>query len=399
MKPMKICLFIYLFSLSIGLMSFAGNETSPYLVIASNVALSDIRRNPDAWSIDFNKTPKWDYCQGLMATALLKLYDRNGDTLFYNYVKRFADFMIDSTGNVRTYHVNEYSLDRVNGGKFLMELYGKTHQQNYLKAIQLFRKQLLQQPRTSDGGFWHKAIYPHQMWLDGAYMASPFLAQYGNMFHDTTAVSEAIHQMLLLAKHTYDLKTGLFYHAWDESRDQRWANPKTGQSPNFWSRSMGWYMMALVDVLDYVPLNDPHRSELISIFRRLTDALLAYQDSKTRLWHQVTDRISSKGNYLESSSTAMFMYAITKGVNKGYLNLHYLTVSKETFQRFLKYAVVKNSNGSYSITRACAVAGLGGTPYRDGSYQYYISEPQRDNDPKVIGPFLMWCVELSSAFH
>jgi unsaturated rhamnogalacturonyl hydrolase len=230
-------------------------------------------------------------------------------------------------------------------------------------------------------------------------MASPFLAQYGNMFHDTTAVSEAIHQMLLLAKHTYDLKTGLFYHAWDESRDQRWANPKTGQSPNFWSRSMGWYMMALVDVLDYVPLNDPHRSELISIFRRLTDALLAYQDSKTRLWHQVTDRISSKGNYLESSSTAMFMYAITKGVNKGYLNLHYLTVSKETFQRFLKYAVVKNSNGSYSITRACAVAGLGGTPYRDGSYQYYISEPQRDNDPKVIGPFLMWCVELSSAFH
>jgi unsaturated rhamnogalacturonyl hydrolase len=280
-----------------------------------------------------------------------------------------------------------------------MELYGKTHQQNYLKAIQLFRKQLLQQPRTSDGGFWHKAIYPHQMWLDGAYMASPFLAQYGNMFHDTTAVSEAIHQMLLLAKHTYDLKTGLFYHAWDESRDQRWANPKTGQSPNFWSRSMGWYMMALVDVLDYVPLNDPHRSELISIFRRLTDALLAYQDSKTRLWHQVTDRISSKGNYLESSSTAMFMYAITKGVNKGYLNLHYLTVSKETFQRFLKYAVVKNSNGSYSITRACAVAGLGGTPYRDGSYQYYISEPQRDNDPKVIGPFLMWCVELSSAFH
>ncbi|MGC9151621.1 MAG: glycoside hydrolase family 88/105 protein [Microbacter sp.] len=393
-------LVAFLFIANIGLMLFAAEKGEfSYLSIASKVALSDIQRNPEAWRIDFNQTPKWDYCQGLMVTALLKLYDETSDTLFYHYVKRFADFMIDSMGNVRTYQINEFSLDRVNGGKFLMVLYRKTHQQNYLKAIQQFRYQLLLQPRTSDSGFWHKAVYPHQMWLDGAYMASPFLAQYGRMFNDTTALSEAIRQLLLLAKHTYDPLTGLYYHAWDESRNQRWANKITGQSPNFWSRSMGWYMMALVDVLDFVPDHNPHRKELISIFRRLTNALLKYQDPSTGLWYQVTDRIGSKGNYLESSSTAMFMYAITKGFNKGYLDRHFLDVAKTTFQQFLRYAVVKEQNGSYTIRKACAVAGLGGNPYRDGSYQYYISEPQRDNDPKVIAPFLMWAIQLYKASY
>lgn len=396
---MKKYLFFLLLLLTIPLKLYPQQNASPYLSIATKVAFSDIKRNPEAWQIDFNQTPKWDYCQGLMASALLKLYDQTGDTLFYNYVKRFADFMIDSTGNIRTYHLNEFSLDRVNGGKFLMVLYRKTKQQNYLKAIQLFRDQLSNQPRTADGGFWHKAIYPHQMWLDGAYMASPFLSQYGSMFHDTAAISDAIHQLLLLAKHTYDPKTGLYYHAWDESRDQRWANKRTGQSPNFWSRSIGWYMMALVDVLDDVPQNNPNRHELISILRRLTKTLLAYQDPSTGLWHQVTNLTRSKGNYLESSSTAMFMYAITKGVNKGYLSRFYLNVSKSTFQRFLHSAVLIEPDGSYVIQKACAVAGLGGKPYRDGSYQYYISEPQRDNDPKVIGPFLMWCIELSKSLN
>lgn len=161
---MKKYLFFLLLLLTIPLKLFPQQNASPYLSIATKVALSDIKRNPEAWQIDFNQTPKWDYCQGLMASALLKLYDQTGDTLFYNYVKRFADFMIDSTGNIRTYHFNEFSLDRVNGGKFLMVLYQKTKQQNYLRAIQLFRDQLLHQPRTTDGGFWHKAIYAHQMW-------------------------------------------------------------------------------------------------------------------------------------------------------------------------------------------------------------------------------------------
>ncbi|MBB3187976.1 glycoside hydrolase family 88/105 protein [Microbacter margulisiae] len=368
-----------------------------YLGWAVHVAQSDMKRNPELWMVDFNRVPKWDYCQGLMSSALLKLYNQTYDTLFYNYVKRFADLMIDSTGVIRSYKITDFSLDRVNGGKFLITLYQRTHDPKYLKAIKTLHSQLLCQPRTLDGGFWHKAIYPHQMWLDGSYMASPFLAQYGSVFLDITATSDAIHQLLVMAKHTYDPKTGLYYHAWDESHQQLWANKTTGQSPNFWSRSMGWYMMALVDVLDYVPANNPNRKDLIAIFQNLSKTLLKYQDPQTGLWYQVTDSIGTKGNYLESSSTAMFMYAITKGVNKGYLSRHYLSISRTTFDRFIHSAVVIDANGSYNITKACAVAGLGGHPYRDGSYSYYIHTPQRNNDPKVIGPFMMWCCELSKA--
>ena len=396
---MKKYLLLFPVLLCSGLIVSAKQFHNEYLTLATKVAHSDMKRNPDAWMIDFNKIPKWDYCQGLMGSALLKLYAQTHDTSFYNYVSHFADFMIDSAGHVRTYNPNEYSLDRVNGGKFLFVLYHKTHKVKYLKAIQTFRTQLLHQPRTTDGGFWHKAIYPHQMWLDGAYMASPFLAEYGSEMHDTAAILDAVHQLLLMAKHTYDPKSGLYYHAWDESHEQRWANKITGQSPNFWSRSMGWYMMALVDVLDYVPTNNPQRGKLISIFSHLAKTLLKYQDPKSGLWYQVTDSIHSKGNYLESSSTAMFMYAMTKGVNKGYLNKDYLTVSRSTFSRFLHSAVVVDSIGSYSITRACAVAGLGGKHYRDGSYSYYIIEPQRNNDPKVIGPFLMWSCQLAKAVY
>jgi rhamnogalacturonyl hydrolase YesR/pectin methylesterase-like acyl-CoA thioesterase len=366
-----------------------------FLDWAANVALSDMKRNPEGWMIDFNKVPKWDYCQGLMCTALLDLYNRTQNKSFYQYVLNFGEFMVDSAGNILTYKASENSLDRINGGKFLFTLYDKTKSPKYEKAIQAFRDQLRTHPRTSEGGFWHKAIYPNQMWLDGIYMASPFLAEYAKRFNEPAAFDDVAHQIILIAKHTYDPKTGLYFHAWDESKEQKWANKVTGQSPNFWGRSMGWYMMALVDVLDFLPENHPQRPEIIGILKNLSKTLLKYQDKKSGLWYQVTDKPGAEGNYLESSGTAMFLYAMTKGANKKYLDSSYLDFSRKTFDLFIKNATRMDSDGTCNITKACAVAGLGGNPYRDGTYTYYINEPQRDNDPKVLGPFILWCCQLA----
>jgi len=388
--------------------AFAQNKDF-YLHWASNVAQSDMKRNPEGWMVDFNTHPKWDYCQGLMCTALLDLYSHTQNKALYQYVLNFGEFMIDSSGIVSTYKLSEYSLDRINGGKFLFTLYDSTQSPRYLKAIQTFREQLKTHPRTSEGGFWHKAIYPHQMWLDGIYMASPFLAEYAKRFNDPDLFNDVVNQIVLIAKHTYDPKTGLYFHGWDESKEQKWVNKTTGQSPNFWGRSMGWYMMALVDVLDFLPQDHPQRQEIINILKHLSKTLLNYQDKQSGLWYQVTDKPGVKGNYLESSCTAMFLYAMTKGANKKYLDQSYLKFSRKTFNLFIKNACRidaspqppskegEKSAQMYTITKACAVAGLGGNPYRDGTYDYYVNEPQRDNDPKVLGPFILWCCQLADS--
>jgi unsaturated rhamnogalacturonyl hydrolase len=370
-----------------------------YLQWATNVAKSDMKRNPEGWMIDFNKTPKWDYCQGLVCTALLKLNAQTKDKALYDYVLKFGDYMVDSVGNILSYNPVENSLDRINGGKFLLSLYDKTLKNKYLLAAKKIREQLKTHPRTTEGGFWHKAIYPSQMWLDGIYMASPFLAEYGRRFNEPADYEDVAKQITLIAKHTIDPATGLYYHAWDESKQQPWADKTSGKSPNFWGRSMGWYMMALVDVLDFIPANHSQRPAIIKILKDLSKSLLKYQDKQTGLWYQVTDKPGAEGNYLESSSTAMFMYAMTKGANKGYLDQSYLTLSRKAFKLFIKNATRIDSDGTYNVTKACAVAGLGGNPYRDGSYSYYIHEPQRDNDPKVLGPFIMWCTQLAIASY
>ena len=393
---MKLTLLAIVFGIISSLsLSAQTQNKSFYLNWATNVAKSDMKRNPEGWMIDFNKAPKWDYCQGLMCTALLKLNAQTKDKALYDYVVKFGNSMVDSLGNILTYKASENSLDRINGGKLLFTLYDKTLSNKYFKAILALRAQLKTQPRTSEGGFWHKAVYPNQMWLDGIYMASPFLAEYAKRFNDKAAFDDVANQILLIAKHTYDPVTGLYYHAWDESKQEAWADKNTGKSPCFWSRSMGWYMMALVDVLDYLPINHPKRPEIMKIYRNLSRSLLKYQDKKTGLWYQVTDKATEDGNYLESSGTAMFLYAMTKGANKGYLDPNYLNISRKTFSLFIKNATRIDPDGTYNITNACAVAGLGGTPYRDGSYDYYIHEPQRDNDPKVLGPFILWCCQLA----
>ncbi len=232
------------------------------------------------------------------------------------------------------------------------------------------------------------------MWLDGIFMGSPFLAQYAKVFNEPALFDEVINQITTIAKHTYDEKTGLFYHAWDESRQQKWAKPVTGRSPGFWGRSIGWYAMALVDVLDYIPENHPRRKEVIAVLNKLAKGILNYQDSKTGLWYQVPDQGNRKGNYLEASCSSMFAYALAKGANHRYLPGKYKKAAEKAFNGMLKTLIRKEANGTVSLTQCCAVAGLGGTPNRDGSYEYYVGEMIRDNDAKATGPFIMAAIEL-----
>jgi unsaturated rhamnogalacturonyl hydrolase len=370
------------------------HQTTDFKVWAIRIAGSEMKHNPELWMADFVKTPKWDYTQGLMANAILQLYNETNDSAYYRYVKAFADFFINEAGEIKTYNKADYNIDKLNGGIFLYDLYAITRERKYVNAINTLREQLYTHPRVSEGAFWHKKVYPHQIWLDGLYMGSPFYVRYGAIFNVPEIFSDVTRQFIICDKYTLDPKTGLNYHGWDESKTQKWANPVTGQSPNFWSRSMGWYMMAMVDVLDYLPLNHPDRAKILIILKRLSKSLLKYQDKKTGMWYQVTNFSKRKGNYLESTGTAMFSYAFAKGVNNGYLPAKYKKYAVKAFDGLVKNSMIQNSDSTYSITRACSVAGLGGNPYRDGSYEYYIGEPVRNDDPKVLGPFIMAALEL-----
>ncbi|WP_460892250.1 glycoside hydrolase family 88/105 protein [Rufibacter soli] len=358
------------------------------------MADSEMKRSPQGWMIDFRPEPKWDYTQGLFASALERVWKRTGDRKYLTYIKAFADTMITADGKIKTYKKTDYNIDRVNPGKFLIALHKETGQQKYKIALDELRDQMRTHPRTSEGGFWHKKIYPHQMWLDGLYMASPFLAQYGATYNEPAVFDDVANQIILVDKHTYVKEKNLFYHGWDEKREQPWADKKTGLSPNVWGRAMGWYAMALVDVLDFMPKNHPKRDEILKITQKMATAITQYQDSKTGLWWQVVDQGGREGNYLEASASSMFTYFLIKASKQGYIDQKYRQVAQKGYNGILNNLIKKNADGTISITQVCAVAGLGGTPYRSGTYEYYINEEKRDNDPKAVSPFIMASLEF-----
>ncbi len=359
------------------------------------MADSEIARNPDGWTIDFNKKPKWEYTHGLIMNSMQAVYERYGNRMYLDYVQHFADFMVDSTGNILTYKKSDFNIDRVNGGKFLINLYQETGEPQYKRAIDELRDQMRQHPRNAEGGFWHKKVYPHQMWLDGLYMGSPFLAQYAAAFDEPELFDDVAHQILLMDKYGYSSETGLYHHAYDESKSQKWADPETGLSTNYWGRSIGWYAMAVVDVLDFLPADHPKRGEIIAIAQKLAKGIARYQTPEG-VWYQVVDQGTREGNYLESSASAMFTYFLLKGASKGYLNQDDLQNGVRAYEGMLKEFIVENPDGSLTITKVCGVAGLGGNPYRDGSYEYYVGEIIRDNDPKGVGPFILASLEYEA---
>jgi unsaturated rhamnogalacturonyl hydrolase len=372
------------------------NNNNDYLQWAITIANSEIKHNPELWQADFVKKPKWGYTQGLIAYSMTKLYLTTKDSSYFNYVKKFADLFINNKGEILTYTLDKYNIDNINGGKFLFDMYNITNEEKYLKALQLLRTQIEKHPRTKIGVFWHKKIYENQVWLDGLYMGAPFYAQCVKELKEPVAnYNDVAKQLILGDSVTLDRTTGLNFHAWDESRLQKWSNPETGHSPHFWGRSMGWYMMAMVDVLDFLPKNHPQRKQIIANLNRLTKALANYQDKQTGMWYQVTDLGGKEGNYVESSCTAMYIYAIAKGINKKYLDKDFKTVVQKAYCGMIANATQVNEDGTTSITKACSVAGLGGNPYRDGSYEYYIREPIRNDDPKVIGPFILASLEMN----
>ena len=355
-------------------------------------------RNAHLWQADFQKKPKWDYTQGLVAQAILATYQVTSDTSLLRYVDEFADFFVNEDGTIKTYVLDSYSLDRVNGGKFLFDYYELTKKDKYLKAVKLLRSQLDTHPRMSNGVFWHKKVYPEQVWLDGLYMADPFYARCINKLkEDKKLYDDVALQFILTDSLTLDTVTGLNYHAYNDDRKQPWADKTTGHSPNFWGRAIGWYMMAMVDVLDYMPKRHPARKQIIKNFNRLTDALLAVRDPATKMWYQVPNIPDSTGNYTESSCTAMFIYAIAKGARMKYYNNNewYAHQARTSFEGLISNATIKNPDGTITISKACGVAGLGGTPYRSGTFDYYITEPIRNDDPKVVGPFILAALELA----
>lgn len=367
------------------------SDTLPW---SERLALSIVKRHPEAWQAEDDIKKEWDYKTGLLLTAFGNLHAQTNKKVYYDYIKTFADTLIDASGNIRDYKIEYYNLDLVNSGKILFGLFNATKDDRYLTALKTLRSQLETHPRTPSGGFWHKKIYPNQMWLDGLYMGAPFYARYNTTFENGTKLDDIAFQFKLIWDHTFDDKTGLLYHAWDESKQMDWADKTSGKSPNFWSRSMGWYLMALVDVLDYFPQDHPKREMLISYLNQLSKTLIKFQD-KTGLWYQVTNMPEREGNYLEASGTAMFVYAFAKGVNKGYLPVEYKNAAEKGFNGMIDHLVEVDKDGEVHITKICKSAGLGGDPYRDGSFEYYISEPIVTDNLHGTGPFILAALALN----
>ncbi|MDR0643834.1 MAG: glycoside hydrolase family 88 protein [Treponema sp.] len=344
---------------------------------------------------------KWHYEHGLVLQAILNIGDFLGNPTYKAWVKSMFDTKITENGGIVSYREGEFNLDQINMGKLAFVFFAETCDEKYRKALETLREQLKRQPRTKTGGFWHKQIYPFQMWLDGLYMAEPFYAQYTVTFNQenkkarSADFDDIVHQFVLLESKAMETKTGLLYHAWDESHSQRWANPETGCSPHFWGRAMGWFGMALVDVLDFIPYELPsHRQTLLDISSRLVDSILRYQDVESGLWYQVLDADLRHGNYLETSCSAMFTYFLYKLLNKGYAE-HTKAVRSgaESGFRGVMSRIREDTNGELHLGGICAVAGLGGNPYRDGSFTYYVGEPVVEDDFKGVGPFILALLE------
>jgi unsaturated rhamnogalacturonyl hydrolase len=344
-------------------------------------------------SMSNGRPARWTYDQSVILKGIEGLWRATGEKKYFNYIQKSMDFFVDDNGNIRTYDQKDFNIDNVACGRNVLLLYDVTGKEKYLKAAQTLRQQLREQPRTNEGGFWHKRVYPYQMWLDGLYMGEPFYAEYAKTFNEDTAFNDIARQFILMEKNSVDKKTGLMYHGYDESRQQKWADKTTGRSPNFWGRAMGWYGMGLVDVLESFPANHPKRKELIGIMNRFAKAVSKVQDNKTGLWWDILDMPGKDKNYLEASASSMFVYALAKSIRLGYLPQSYLAVAKKGYDGILK-TFIKEENGLTNLHGTVSVSGLGGNPYRDGSFAYYMSEKVIVNDAKGVGAFIQAANEM-----
>lgn len=336
----------------------------------------------------------WGYVGGMALMALQRLTAHTGDARFEQAMIRHMDLFIQEDGQISTYTLEDYNLDQINPGKNLFRLIELTGQEKYKRAAQLLATQLKGQPRTSEGGFWHKKIYPFQMWLDGIYMSSPFMAQYARVFEEPRWFDETARQILLIERMTRNPDTGLLLHAWDESREQRWCDRDTGRSRHVWGRAMGWYAMAVVDALEHFPLDHPERGQIMGIFERMAHAICRAQDQESGVWYQLMDCNGRAGNYLEASASCMLTYALAKAIRLKFTAEIPVSVVERSYEGILKHFVTEDEHGVH-LHRICAGAGLGGNgKYRDGSYEYYMSEPVVSDALMGVAPFLLASMEM-----
>ncbi len=352
------------------------------------MADSVIARNTDL-------TSYWAYEFGLTLDGIAEVWKQTKDEKYFNYIKDAMDTFIGEDGSIRGYEVDEYNIDHLNNGKIVLTLYKATKDEKYKKALDLLRTQISNHPRTEEGVFWHKEIYPNQIWLDGLYMGATFYAMYVKEFGDVSEFDDIAKQFVLAKNHLIDEKTGLLYHAYDDARIQPWANKETGLSAHFWSRSMGWYVMALVDTLEVLPEDNKYRKDLLEILQNSIDALVKVADKNSNVWYQVLDQGNRKGNYLEASGSSMIVYAVLKGLRKGYLSQDLKDFGKASFEGLVDEFILETKDGYINLNKICFVAGLGGKGNRDGSFTYYISEPIVSNEPKGIGPFILAAAEAN----
>lgn len=389
---MKIEKFIILFALLLVSANFAfAQKNLPLSQKLADTLMNRIWLEDDGTPIGIPRV--WTYEQGVQLKAVEQMWYATGDPKYYAFIKAGMDFWFDKDGNLK-YDAEEYNIDHVTPGRAILTLYRVTNDEKYKKAAELIRSQLKNHPRTKEGGFWHKKIYPYQMWLDGLYMGEPFYAEYSAAFNEDNW-NDIANQFVWMENHARDKKTGLLYHGWDESKEQKWANKETGLSPHIWGRAMGWYAMALVDVLDTFPKNNPRRAEIVAILNREAEAIAKYQD-KDGLWWDIIDLPNKEKNYHESSASAMFIYALAKGVRQGNLPDKYLPTANKGWAGIKKEFIKEKPDGTLDWEGTVSVSGLGGNPYRDGSFDYYMSEKLRTNDAKGLGPAVMAAVEMES---
>jgi unsaturated rhamnogalacturonyl hydrolase len=359
---------------------------------SQRTAEAQMRRQPTV-------SDRWDYKWGVVLKGVESVWRATGERRFFEYIKSNVDHFVAPDGEIATYRMSDHNIDHVNPGKLLFALHAESDDERYRRAADTLREQLRTQPRTASGGFWHKGVYPDQMWLDGLYMGCPFYAQHAMGSGDDAAFGDIVHQLTLVHEHTRDPKTGLLYHGWDESRAEAWADPRTGCSRSFWGRAIGWYAMALVDVLDFLP--EPRQRAIVAALLRDTlDAVVRVQDD-SGVWWQVLDQGDRVGNYLESSSSCMFAYALAKGAHQGHLPTDRGRLAARAYAAIVDRFVRIAPDGDVTLAGTCRGAGLGpapaGKPYRDGSFEYYVQEPVVTNDHHGVGAFLLASAELERA--
>lgn len=357
------------------------------------------RSTPDApyWNIEnirHGKPAHWNYIDGCMITALLCAGEITGEKKYTDFAESFIDYYVNEDGTILGYSLEKYNLDDVNEGRVLFDLYKLTGKEKYKKAIFLQHEQLKAQPRTDTGNFWHKLIYPNQIWLDGLYMAQVFYVKFQKEFGGKD-YSDTVNQFKNVYKYMRNPEKGLYYHGCDRSKEAFWADPETGCSKNFWLRAMGWFCVALADIIEIID-DDDAKKELSVIFSEAIEGISQYADPETGMYYQVIDCGGREGNYLETSGSSMIAYAMMKGARLGVLDKKFAVAGRKTFDGICKKYLTVSEDGELNLGGICLVAGLGpeNNPRRDGSYEYYISEPVVENDAKGVAPFVLCYTEV-----